>query len=289
MRISRWLFAAGLLSFSGLALAEDDVNNNNINNDTTLMRSKKKHNKPHIDEGKDVRTSYEQNKAEVKQDVKDTAQDVKEGAQETAQDASQSAAESVRQGARQGGNSLSQAIREGGNTIAGTPSPLPMGEVRDGKIVHNTITTDPLGTALGSGLNAEYSRGVGSKFAVVGGARFARTYAAEDFVTNFGVRLGADYFILGRNNEGLRIGPRADLSLGNVSGGGQLLQSSNGTAFRDLGLGGELGYNWIAVNGITAGAAAGLMGHTASATTNDVRIAGGSFGPYGKINLGYSW
>jgi len=326
MRISKEMFAAGLLAFTGALYAapvnpadvhstdnanianDNTVNDNTVNDntDTSLTRSgKKKHVKPHVkvdandkaqeasaQDGRDARASYEDEKGNVKQDVreikqdaKETARDIKEGAQDVAQDAGESAVKGVRQGSR----GLSQAIREGSDAVAGSPSALPPGELGSGKRVRNTITTDPLGTALGAGLNAEYSHGVGSKFAVVGGARFARTYAAADFVTNFGVRLGADYFVLGRDNEGLRIGPRVDLSLGNVSGGGQLAAGEQGTAFRDFGAGAELGYNWIATNGITAGAAAGLMGHTSSATTNEVRIAGGSFGPYGKINLGYSW
>ncbi len=95
---------------------------------------------------------------------------------------------------------------------------------------------------------------------------------------------GADLFIIGRNNEGLRIGPRLELAAGR-----ERFQGS--TTFARLGMSGELGYNFIATNGITGLLAAGVGGRVAGNDKNDefASFVGGEFGPYLKFGLGYSW
>jgi hypothetical protein len=58
-----------------------------------------------------------------------------------------------------------------------------------------------------------------------------------------------------------------------------------------MGLGGELGYNFIASNGVTGLLAGGLGGRVAGDDQNDdfESFVGGEFGPYVKVGLGFSW
>lgn len=296
MRTFRWLVAVGVLSFSGLALAEDQA----INQDQPTARSSKKRVKAkpdtYVAPGSDVRTSYDQSRQDlnqagqdVKQGMNQAGQDVKESAQsakENVQGAAQNAGEVGAAGAQKAGAEVGQAIREGGGAVAGQKSPVPMGFLNSGKAIRNTITTDPIGMAIGYGLNAEYSHAVGSKWDLLGGARFAHNRLGDASVNNFAVDVGADYFIIGRNNEGLRIGPRLEAGLGGATG--PLVTNTNGSLFGNFAAAGELGYNWVASNGITAGAAAGLRGRLAETNAgNNVNNAG--VGPYAKLNLGYSW
>jgi hypothetical protein len=98
--------------------------------------------------------------------------------------------------------------------------------------------------------------------------------------------VGIDWFILGRNNEGIRVGPRLE-----VAGGREDFGNGN-TTFGWLGLGGEVGYNFIASNGITGLAAVGLGGRVAGDEKNEdfkAFVGGTDFGPYVKDGLGYSW
>ncbi|HLL83529.1 MAG TPA: hypothetical protein VK420_12780 [Longimicrobium sp.] len=271
MRISKWFFAAGLLS-SGLAFAGDDWDN-------TKGEAKQEAREFKSDvkgAGKDVRTGYEADKKEMKRDLREVKEDAK--------DVVQGVGDTAASGAEKVGSGVGDAIREGTDAVAGSPSELPRGQLEE-KTIRNTVTTNPLGLVTGDGLNVEYSRPVfGEKISAVGMGRLARSRFGDGSVTNLGLGVGADWFIIGQNNEGLRIGPRIDLGLGGVTG----TEGDNG-AFGSLGAGGEVGYNWIASNGFTAGAAAGLSGRLAGRTERTDSYSNATFGPYGKLNLGYSW
>jgi hypothetical protein len=93
-----------------------------------------------------------------------------------------------------------------------------------------------------------------------------------------------DFFAIGRNNEGLRIGPRVELAVGRETFQGE-------TTFARMGLSGEVGYNFVATNGLTGLVAGGLGGRIAgdNANENFTSFTGGEFGPYLKVGLGYSW
>jgi hypothetical protein len=223
--------------------------------------------------GQDIRTGYEQSK----QDLKQSAEDVKSGAA----DVGDRAADKT----EQAGAGLAQGIREGSDSLRGEHKALPMGALSSGKDVRNTLTTDPIATVTGDGLNLDYMHSLGNKFDWDLGGRFARTQLGGAAATSFGVKGGVDYFIIGRHNEGLRIGPRVELGLGGTS------QAGAGSTLGSFAAGGELGYNWIASNGLTAGLAGGLRELVGG---QPVSVAGApsvasSFGPYGKLNLGYSW
>ena len=174
---------------------------------------------------------------------------------------------------------VEQSVDEGRAAIRGDQSPLMMGELQDGRVVRNTITTSATGLFLGQGVNAAFQRSFSEKFSGLLGANFSRTRAADGALTSFGAQAGVDWFIIGQYNEGLRLGPRLDVGLGADTVG-------DNETFASIGIAGELGYNWIASNGITAGASAGLHGQTGS------RINGlgvGTWFPYGSVNVGYSW
>jgi len=152
--------------------------------------------------------------------------------------------------------------------------------------VSYTLVTNPVGWFSGLGVNAELFGAfpAAPKFSWVAGARYSEADATNGTASTFGGMAGADLFIIGRNNEGLRIGPRLELAAGR-----ERFQGS--TTFARLGMSGELGYNFIATNGITGLLAAGVGGRVAGNDKNDnfASFVGGEFGPYLKFGLGYSW
>ena len=174
---------------------------------------------------------------------------------------------------------VGQSYDEGKAAIKGYESPLVMGELRDGRMVRNTLTTSATGLFLGQGVNAAFQRSFSEKFSGVLGANFSRTRAVGGALTNFGAMAGVDWFIIGQHNEGLRLGPRLDVGLGSDTVG-------DNQTFASIGIAGELGYNWIATNGITAGASAGLHGQRGGVTNG---LGTGTWFPYGSVNVGYSW
>jgi hypothetical protein len=182
------------------------------------------------------------------------------------------------------GESVRAAFTDAGRELVGRrPSGL---GVRARGPVTSTLVTNPIGWFSGLGMNAEYSRPFEAfpKASWVAGARFSRTQATNGEVMAFGVGAGADLFVFGRRNEGLRIGPRLELGFG-----GEDIQGR--TTFGRLGASGELGYTFIATNGITASAAGGIGGRLAGDSKNESfeSFTGGELGPYLKLGLGYSW
>ncbi len=153
--------------------------------------------------------------------------------------------------------------------------------VIEGRSVRNTVTLDLAGVAFGDGINGQYVRSVRPKLSTVLGANYSRTDGVGGSITKFGAEVGVDYFLIGRHNEGLRIGPRVVGSVGVDTTGGS-------AGFGDIGAGAELGYNFISRIGITAGAAAGwdllFKGRLGGNSQGDI-----DGNPYGKLNVGYSW
>lgn len=151
--------------------------------------------------------------------------------------------------------------------------------------VSNTLSTNPLGWFSGLGVNLTYARPFRWDRASWGASgRYSRTNASNGKVTSFGLGTGVDLFVFGRSNEGLRIGPRLDLSFGR-----ETIQGS--TDFARLGASGELGYNFIASNGVSASVAGGYGGRLAGDAQEEdfTSYTGGEDGPYMKLGLGYSW
>jgi hypothetical protein len=174
---------------------------------------------------------------------------------------------------------VNQSVDEGKAALRGQRSSLEMGQLQDGRDVKNSITTSATGLFLGQGVNGTWERAFSEKFSGVLGANFSRTRAADGALTSLGAQVGVDWFIIGQYNEGLRLGPRVDVGFGRNTVGAD-------ASFATIGLAGELGYNWIASNGITAGASAGLHGQTGSQING---LGTGSWFPYGSVNVGYSF
>jgi hypothetical protein len=182
------------------------------------------------------------------------------------------------------GESVRTAFTNAGRELTGQ-RPTAMGSTRRGD-VRNTLVTNPIGWFSGLGVNLEYERPLDrfDRVSWVAAARYARANATNGQVTSFGLGGGADLFIFGHNNEGLRIGPRIELALGDEN-----IQGS--TTFARVGLSGELGYNFIASSGLTAEAAVGVGGRLAGDSKNEsfTSFTGGDLGPYLKVGLGWSW
>jgi hypothetical protein len=170
-----------------------------------------------------------------------------------------------------------ELTRSGGNAV--------LGRRANGEPVGFTLLTNPIGYFTGLGINAEMFGPLPfyPKVSWVGGARYSRTDATNGSVDTFGIEGGVDYFLYGRNNEGFRAGPRLEVAFGRES-----FQTS--TNFGWVGLSGEVGYNFIATNGISGAVATGLGGRIAGDDREDFSsFTGGEFGPYLKVGLGYSW
>jgi hypothetical protein len=147
----------------------------------------------------------------------------------------------------------------------------------------NTIITDVVGTFNGQGLNVEYQRPIADRIVGVVGANYSRATSTTGDLTTFGGEVGADYFPFTYAGQGFRVGPRLALNFGRES-------VDNTRYLTDFGLGGEAGYNWQLSSGLSFQLAAGLGGRIGGALTSglDTKL-GGDFGPYGKINIGWSW
>ncbi len=183
------------------------------------------------------------------------------------------------------GTGLGAAFAEAGRELTGPGRTMAMGRKAGGAPIGFTLVTNPIGWFTGLGVNAEAFGAVPGlpKVSWVGGARYSRTDATNGSVDTFGLEAGADYFLYGRNNEGLRLGPRLEVAFGRES-------FQTATDFGWLGLSGEVGYNFVATNGITGALAAGLGGRVAGhKRENFASFTGGEFGPYLKVGLGYSW
>jgi hypothetical protein len=183
------------------------------------------------------------------------------------------------------GTGVLAAFGQAASELAGRGARMPMGMKRRGPVGY-TLVTNPIGWFDGLGVNAELFGAFKDqpKFSWSAGARYSQTDATNGDVQTFGALGGLDWFIIGRNNEGLRVGPRLEVAAGREDFGGD-------TTFARLGLGGEVGWNFIASNGLSALLGAGLGGRIAGDEENDefASFVGGEFGPYLKVGLGFSW
>ncbi|HEY6097948.1 MAG TPA: hypothetical protein VIW03_00870 [Anaeromyxobacter sp.] len=183
----------------------------------------------------------------------------------------------------QQGQGVLAAFEQAGRELTGPQRTLNMGYRRGGPVDY-TLVTNPIGWFNGVGVNAELFHPIDQKFSWVAGARYSTTDTSNGTASTFGVMGGLDLFVFGQYNEGLRIGPRVEFAAGREN----FVRS---TTFARIGLAGELGYNFIATNGVTAVLAAGLGGRVAGDAQNDgfASFVGGEFGPYLKVGLGWSW
>jgi hypothetical protein len=181
------------------------------------------------------------------------------------------------------GTGVGAAFVQAGQELTGQKRGLPMGMRSSGRPVGYTLITNPVGWFTGLGINAEVFGAINPKFSWVGGARYSRTDSTSGAVDTFGLEGGADWFLIGQHNEGLRVGPRLELAFGRDP-------SQSSANFGWLGLSGEAGYNFIATNGITGTVAVGLGGRIAGHKREDFSsFTGGEFGAYAKLGIGYSW
>ena len=261
MTMRKWLLAGGI-ALSGLAFAgqEGSIQDSDVKSDVNKAAD-------------EVDTSAQKLESQARQKS--------EKARQKAGEVSEKAAAR----AEEAGGAVSQSLREAGRSIKGQHSVLPMGSTRRGD-VRNTVTTDALGLISGNGLNATLSHSMSPKWSFLGGVNYARTATPVGAATAFGLRAGADYFIMGQHNEGLRIGPRVDFGFGSNTLGGT-------GGFAGVGAAGEIGYNWISSRGLTAGAGlgmrAGLGGSSLNTGAFGSRVGEADVGPYLDLNLGYSW
>ncbi len=181
------------------------------------------------------------------------------------------------------GTSVLAAFGQAGSELVGSRQRGMMGVRRSGEPIGYTVTTNPVGWFTGIGVNGEVMHSFMPMFSWIAGSHYSQSAATDRSLYTLGFLGGVDWFIYGRNNEGLRVGPRLDFSFGRES------SASTATSSR-LGLTGELGYNFIATNGITGEAAFGIGGRVSGDKNEQLSSAvGGEFGPYVKLGVGYSW
>jgi hypothetical protein len=185
----------------------------------------------------------------------------------------------VRTSLDQTGQNISNAVQGATNDLRG----LAQMQQRQAGGLRNTLITDAIGTFTGEGLNLEYQRPIAERISGVVGANYSRTTSTTGSLTAFGGEAGLDFFPFSYAGTGLRIGPRLGLDLGQES-------VDNSRFFTDFGIGGEVGYNWVGQSGLSLQGALGLGGRVGGALTSglDTRL-GGDFGPYAKVNVGWSW
>jgi hypothetical protein len=183
----------------------------------------------------------------------------------------------------QPGESVPAAFSRAGQELVGATPRGMMGFRRNGQPFQNTISTNTIGWFTGGiGINAELLHAFEQKWSWTAGAAYNQAAVSSANVYNLGFLGGVDYFIIGQNNAGLRLGPRFDVSFGRETAGA-------GVTAR-LGITGEVGYNFLASNGITGSGAFGLGGRVAGSSNDQLSSgAGGEFGPYVKLNVGFSW
>lgn len=291
---------------AGPALAKKNTNKTETKTTTTTSTSTQP-----PQQGQEQRTSMQENTSDQKQATESTgqaksnvsgemnqaAESTKQGAQQVGHGVSSAAHEvgqETKEAARNATEDIGQAAKSVGNKVSGAGNEMATGAPTQGKgilgngnAVHNSLTNNPLGFFSGEGLNLMYARALSRKISGDIGANYSRVNSGDGSATVYGFTLGADWFLIGQHNEGLRIGPRVNFNAGNSTIGRNTLDGEFSAA-------GELGYNWIASNGITLGAGAGVAGRLGGALdieNNNQNESAGRFylKPYGRLNVGYSW
>ncbi len=115
----------------------------------------------------------------------------------------------------QQGQGVLAAFGEAGRELTGGAPGRQPGMLRRGPASW-TLFTNPIGWFSGLGINAELFHAFedAPKFSWVAGARYSATDATNGTASTFGLMGGADWFILGGNNAGLRVGPRLEFAAG---------------------------------------------------------------------------
>lgn len=189
--------------------------------------------------------------------------------------------------APQQGTGVLAAFGQAASELGGRPPP-PGTKVR--APASYSLYTNPIGWFTGLGVNAQMFGAIDSapKFSWVTGLRYANADTTNGSASTFGAMAGADWYILGGNNKGMRLGPRLEVAAGRERFGSG---DDDTTTFARLGLSGEFGYNFLATNGVSGNAAVGLGGRVAGDSENEnfASFVGGDFGPYVSVGLGYSW
>lgn len=265
MKTAVCLVAAGLFA-STAAFAHD--------NECSESHHKAHHASRDVQQGRDVRTGMD-----VPVDHSDQSANAENS---DVSNRLEAAPQSVARTSQRAGNQLAVAADE---AIHPSRVHLDKGELRSGNDVRDSLTTNPLGLFDGEGINLQWEKPFADKFSWLVGGRYARAVAGGGSVTAFGAQGGIDWFMIGRRNEGLFLGPRVNLGAGTGTVGPTTLLGNIGAA-------GELGYDWIASNGITAGLASGVNVNLGGGL--DTQNVGASRGlasatPYGRLNIGYSW
>jgi hypothetical protein len=231
----------------------------------------------------DARTSSQREAAERAQVQQELAASGAQQGEPQAQTGTGAGAAEPGQGS-EAAQGLGAAFAQAGRELRQSGGTRVIGRKSGGDPVRFSLVTNPVGWFTGLGINAEGFGSIIPKVSWVGGLRYSKTDANNGTVNTFGAEGGADYFLYGRNNEGLRIGPRLELAVGR-----ETFQRT--TTFAFLGLSGEVGYNFIATNGITGALGVGVGGRIAGDDRDDdfSSFTGGEFGPYAKLGLGFSW
>jgi hypothetical protein len=189
----------------------------------------------------------------------------------------------------QAGQDIPAAFGTAGAELAGGKKGLPLGMRSTGRPVGYTLVTDIVGWFTGVGINAILFGSIADspKFSWMGGVRYSQTDTTDGNTIGFGAVGGLDYFVYGQHNEGLRVGPRLDVTAGRQ----KFTTTSSSSTFAQLRLGGEVGYNFISSNGISALAAVGVGGRVSgdSKNNNFSSFIPGDFGPYVQLGVGFSW
>jgi hypothetical protein len=189
----------------------------------------------------------------------------------------------------QQGQDIPTAFGAAAGEMVGTRKNVPLGMRSNGRPVDYLLVTNPVSWFTGLGVNATIFGAIGDapKFSWSGALRYSATDTSDGSTIGFGAMGGLDYFFIGQHNEGLRLGPRLE-----IAGGRERFSSTNSTdTFGRLGLAGELGYNFIASNGVSALAAVGLGGRVtgSSSHNNFSSFIPGDFGPYVSLGIGFGW
>ena len=189
----------------------------------------------------------------------------------------------------QQGQDIPAAFGAAAGEMVGTKKKVPLGMRSNGRPVDYLLVTNPVSWFTGLGINATLFGALGDapKFSWVGALRYSATDTSDGSTIGFGAMAGLDYFFIGQHNEGLRLGPRLE-----IAGGRERFSSTSSTStFGRLGLAGELGYNFIASNGVSALAAVGLGGRVtgSSSHNNFSSFIPGDFGPYVSLGIGFGW
>jgi hypothetical protein len=167
-----------------------------------------------------------------------------------------------------------------------------------GHDVHNSVTTNPVAIATRSGPNLMYERSFGDHASGLLGVGSQMSSGS----ILYGGMIGVNFYLTGRHNDGLYLGPRLNLGFGtgrstiigsgSTTAGGRFADAFAGARGDPNRLGAELGYQWISGAGLTLGLAGGIdygLGLFGSVPAPATNVFGNRLSPYGAVKVGWSW